>query len=208
MKWTVQLSNLEKDMTIKKFQIIVCAASLTLAGAANAQVFTGVLGIQEGSPQKSSFTSTSLALDSTNLILSASGLFATQVPMLSDLTAYSSVISGLSSSPMNDPITGFFTFSAPDTLVNSGTTPVDRFVFNLATITEAAYNSSQNADFSGTGTLVDTQGIYANTPAEFNLSFSGPSTYSFTLQAVPEPATISLVATGLLATLAFRRRKT
>lgn len=109
---------------------------------------------------------------------------------------------------MNDPITGFFTFSAPDTLVNSGTTPVDRFVFNLATITEAAYNSSQNADFSGTGTLVDTQGIYANTPAEFNLSFSGPSTYSFTLQAVPEPATISLVATGLLATLAFRRRKT
>ena len=62
MKWTVQLSNLEKDMTIKKFQIIVCAASLTLAGAANAQVFTGVLGIQEGSPQKSSFTSTSLAL--------------------------------------------------------------------------------------------------------------------------------------------------
>jgi hypothetical protein len=69
----------------------------------------------------------------------------------------------------------------------------------LATITEISYSGpSLGAAFSGTGTLVDTQGAYANTPAQFTLSFpDGGGTYSFTIAAVPEPSSFGLLFGGL-----------
>jgi hypothetical protein len=152
-------------------------------------------------------------LNAQNLITTAeSGDFAAQVPSLSDLTAYSTTVTGLSTSPLADSIPNFFVFSQPDAIFgSSGTTPNNRFDFNLATITETSFTSTSVASFTGTGTLVDTapSGAFDNTPAQFTLSFSGPSNYSFTFAAtsVPEPTTLGLIATGLMGALSFRRRR-
>ncbi|MGH7942937.1 MAG: PEP-CTERM sorting domain-containing protein, partial [Limisphaerales bacterium] len=83
----------------------------------------------------------------------------------------------------------------------SGTTPNNRFDFDLQTIQEI-----QPGGFFETGTLVDTTGAYAATTAYLTLNFSGANNYSLTLQAVPEPATLSLLVAGL-GLLPFLRRK-
>ena len=185
------------------------AANLALAGSINAAVLTGYVHVAEAGQQNGSFTSSSLTLNSTNLILTYSGGFTGQVPAESELTADNSTISGLSSSASTESINDFLVFSVPYSVSGSGTTPLDRFDFDLTSLTEVSYNAPNNATFSGTGMLIDTTGAYANTPATLSLSFSGPSTYSFTLTAapVPEPTTIGLFAAGLLGAFAFRRRK-
>jgi PEP-CTERM motif len=188
-----------------KLAVVAVAATLALAESAKAAMMNGSFAVTV-SPfvaSTASYTASSFNLSAANLVTSGEmGTFATDVPALSDLTASITPITGLSSSPTSDAINSYFLFSSPDsTFATSGTTPVNRFEFNLATVTTLTSNA-----FSGTGTLVDLYGTYDPSPAEFTLSFSGPNTYSFTVATVPEPTTISLVAISLSA-LGLRRRR-
>jgi hypothetical protein len=184
--------------------LAVSVAGLAFASAANAQMMSGSDAVN--ALGNGSFATSSLTLAATNFFTAAGiGTFAT-VPEFSYLTASTTTITGLSTSPLADSIPDLFVFSTPGILGSSGTTPNNRFDFNLLTITET---SSSLGDFTGTGTLVDTTAAYAPTPAIFTLGFSGANNYSFTIAAepVPEPTTIGLVAIGLLGALTIRRRK-
>jgi hypothetical protein len=194
-------------MNVKKLQLLVSVASVTFVSMASAQMMNGSVAVAVDifHAPTSSWTASTLTLDATNYVTGTpTGSFASVVPTLGTLTADSVTISGLSTSPVADNIHDFFFFSgAGGGFGASGTTPNNRFDFNLATITDVG-----GGVFTGTGTLVDTLGTYANTPGEFTLSFpDGDGTYSFTLAAVPEPTTISLLAVGLFGMLTIRRRK-
>jgi len=130
-------------------------------------------------------------LNSPQLVESASGDFSPEVQSTSGLTAYTTTITGLSSTPLAISIADYFAFSSD--LIADGTSPANRFEFNLATLTET-FDSGGIADFSGTGTVVDTTGAFANTAASFTIGFSGSASESFTLNtsptAVPEPTTV------------------
>jgi hypothetical protein len=192
------LDNMKTTMYMKTFVTGLVLAGFVgaFAGAANAQIFTGSMGVVANpfGTLTSSWTASTLTLNAINLITpSETGTFLAQVPSHSDLTAYATTITGLSTSPTADSIPDFFVFSTPDAFfATSGTTPNNRFDFNLATITDVG-----GGVFRGTGTLVDTQGAYANTPAQFTLSFSGAQNYSFTMAAVPEPSSFGLLFGGL-----------
>lgn len=191
-------------MNIKRQRLLV-SVILSLASVAGAQSFTGSVGVQEDTSQTGSYTANSLTLDSANYTEpgSASGTFFTTVPDGTEVTAYSSTINGLNSFPAIESISDFLVVGTPGpTLFGSpGTTPNNRFDFNLQTLEESA-----PGQFIGTGLLVDTQGTYSDTSADLLLNFSGANNYSFTLEAVPEPATVNLVLAGL-GILPFLRRK-
>ncbi len=189
-------------MNFKKYGLFAPVV-LSLASVASGQNFTGTIGIQEDSSQTGTYTASSIMLDASNFTDpgSATGTFASTVPAGTIVTAYSLNITGLSSTPENTPISDFLQIGTPGYFGSTGTTPNNRFDFNLQTLEE-----SSDGDYIGTGTLVDTQGQYANTGAELLLSFSTASNYSFTVQAVPEPGTITMVLAGL-ATLPLFRRK-
>lgn len=163
-----------------------------------------------------SFTSSSLTLSAENPVDAVSGDFGGILPKFSAVTAYTSAITGLSASPESVSIQDYFQIAMPATFgpyTGAGTTPVNRFDFDLATLTEVSYLGSM-ANFTGTGTLVDTMGVYADTPAYFNLSFSSPGVYSFSFGtmgvAAPEPGSYGYSAgalTLLLASLARIRPK-
>jgi hypothetical protein len=165
-----------------KTKIALCAgtlASLMITGPANAAMqFDGTFGsVNSGG----SFTSSSLTLSAENPVDAVSGDFVGILPQFSAITIYSSEIAGLSTSPESVDIQNFFQIAAPGSFgpnTGAGTTPENRFDFNLATLAETSYLGS-TADFSGTGTLVDTTGAYAGTPAYFNLSFPDQGVYSF-----------------------------
>jgi hypothetical protein len=134
---------------------------------------------------------------------SESGTFSGTVPDGTEVTAYSSNISGLSSTLQPVVISDFLQIGSagPAIFGSAGTTPNNRFDFNLQTLEETA-----SGTFVGFGMLVDTTGTYSTTAAEFQLSFSAPSNYSFSVEAVPEPATLTLALAGL-GGLVFLRRK-
>jgi hypothetical protein len=186
-----------------KRHYLLAPVILCMAGTAGAQNFTGSVGIQEDTSQTGSYTASSLMLDSANFTDpgSATGTFLTTVPQGTEVTAYSSNISGLSSTPLTLSIPDFLQIGTPGYFGSPGTTPNNRFDFDLQSLAEP-----QSGNFIATGTLVDTQGTYANTPSEMLLSFSSANNYSFTLEAVPEPATVSLVLAGI-GLLPFLRRK-
>lgn len=196
-------------MSMGKFKFLMVIAGVAMACTANAQYLTGALGVTEASPQDGAFTSSSLSLDPTNIIMSDSGVLGSLVPSFGDLLAYPGIITGLSTNALADPINDFFVFSTPDPhFGSSGTSPSDRFEFNLATITEYSYdNPAGTADFTGTGTLVDILGDYQPTSYTFNLSFSGPNSYSFSFSSVPEPSSFALMLIGLGAVMFLYRKK-
>lgn len=193
-------------MNLKRHYLL-CVVILSTARLASGQNFTGSVGIQEDATQTGSYTASSLMLDASNYTepFSASGTFASTVPNGTEVFAYSSDITGLSTTLQSESIADFLVIggAGPSLFGSPGTTPVDRFDFNLQSLQE-----NSDGDFTGYGTLVDnaTTGAYANTEAEVLLSFSGPNNYSFTLQAVPEPASITLLFAGL-GMLPFIRRK-
>lgn len=136
------------------------------------------------------------------MIIFETGTFSSLVPTYSELTSYSGALTGLSATPTTEDIDNFFVFSSPDSLFGaSGTTPNNRFEFNLGTLSEVYYNG-QFANYVGTGTLVDSLGTYASSPAQFDLSFSAEGNYSFVLATVPEPNQYGIYS-GIFAFLAL-----
>ena len=193
-------------MNTKKLQLLVAAISLACTSAANAQLFSGSIAVGTGltGPFTATYSSSSFTLNANNVVTgSPQGTFAL-IPSLSNMTADSTIVSGLSSAPLADSIPDFFVFSSTGPFGASGTTPNNRFDFNLTTITDLGGGA-----FSGTGTLTDTQGTYTPTLADFTLNFSSsinssPGSYSFTLASesesavsTPEPTTWALLLGGL-----------
>jgi PEP-CTERM motif len=189
--------------------VLALILSLALAWRTKAQSLTGSLSASDVGTF-ASFTSSSVTLVHSNIINFDSGSFGTSVPTNSLLTVpsgfFSTTINGLSSTPLSDSINNFFVFSSPLGGFGGSTTPANRFDFDLATITENSDNGT-TATFSGTGTIVDTTGAFQDTPGQFTVDFLSPGQYTLTLEAVPEPATISVAVTGLLGAWALRRRK-
>jgi hypothetical protein len=204
-------------MSMKKIQFLVASGVVGFACLASAQTsFTGFLyGYDQApEPEIGSFTSSSLTLDGANYSSQfnggESGTFLATIPAGSEITASTSTLGGLSSTPISENVVLFDFASQGPLSTGTGTTPSDRFTYDLSSLSETYDSATQLAKFNGIGTLVDDQGLYANTLADLIITFSGPNTYSFTLQAeaVPEPATFSLVAAGMLGALVFRRRNT
>ncbi|HEX3624367.1 MAG TPA: hypothetical protein VH280_02970 [Verrucomicrobiae bacterium] len=175
---------------------------LTIAGSAKAALtMSGSLGVIDF-PGGGSFTSSSLILSPSTVISSTTGTFQSLVPLFSSLASYTGTLTGLSSTPKTEDIDNFFVFPASS----------DRFEFNLGALSETGYNAnSQSASYIGTGTLVDTLGIYAVSPATFALSFSAQGNYSFVLSTpIPEPnqyGIFSGVFAFLLASFGLLRRR-
>ena len=199
-------------MKFIKLKFLSLLAGVVFVVPAGAQIyFTGSFSVSMwGSASTSYFNNSTLSLNAQNLITGTpQGTFAL-VPALSDLTANTITLTGLSTSPTVENIANYFVFSTPDSMfATSGTTPNNRFAFNLATVTD-----SGGGFFVGTGTFVDTAGYYADTPGLFTIGFSGsPNTtgaaYSFTMaaQSVPEPATMALFGCASLLPAVLRRRK-
>jgi len=195
---------------MKKNLILAVLGGLALISTANAQpYFTGSMATAQWSAG-GSFNSTSFTLAPTMLITSLqSGDYATYIPVDGDLTDYTLTLGSIGTSPTSESIPDYFQFSTPDSIwSSSGTTPNDQFNFTLSSI---YYGGGSSDTFYGSGTLFDATSTFSPTPADFTLSFSGPSSYSFTFASaapVPEPTTMSLVAGGLFGLLALRRRKT
>ena len=195
---------------MKKLLLLASAVCLAFGIAANAQdppQMSGSFGVSDFYGGGSA-SATTLQLYGTMLITaSETGIFTNLLPALSDLTAYTGTISGIGSTPTTENITDYLSFSTPDaTFHSSGTTPNNRFEFNLATL-QYLGDGGGAYSFAGQGTLVDTTGAYANSPAAMTVGFSGPGNYSFTFAVVPEPTTISLVVIGMVGALIIRRRR-
>lgn len=199
-------------MSTKKIQFLVAGTLVGFACIANAQNFTGILDVNDQSPETGFFTSTSLSLDVANVVSpfpgGETGTFLSTVPAGSEVTGDSTLISGLSSTAVTENVSDFLVFASQGPFLSgTGTTPANRFAFDLTSLSETYNASTGLANFVGTGTLVDDQGVYANTAAELFLGFSGPNTYSFTVQAVPEPGTLTLLVAGLGMLPLLRRKK-
>jgi hypothetical protein len=198
--------NTRKRMNIKRLFIAICAVTLSMTGSANAQFFSGSITVSNSPIYAVAFaTGSSLMLSGTNLVAKTTGGFTGVVPLEGLFLVQfgdPAEINGLSASPLTDSINNFFVFSTGYEF-GPGTTPPNRFDFDLQTITE---DPDGIGDFSGTGTLIDNGGVYGSSPAEFTVDFTSANNYILTLD-VPEPATIGLVTTGLLGLWVFRRRK-
>jgi hypothetical protein len=191
---------------MKKLHLLTLIASLAFAGAAQAQTITGGLSI--GTLGGGSFTSNSLTLSSSNFDSSPTGDLSS-VPTLSAVPAYSGTVN-LSSSPTID-IPDYLEFASANSgvLNGAGTTPPDRFNFELTGLVE---EDSTLGNFIGTGILTDSTGVFQPTEASFTLGFAGASNYSLSFyadgaEAAPEPSTwtLCLAACGVLVYL--RRRQ-
>jgi hypothetical protein len=189
---------------MKSYKTIIAmsVAGLACSGAANAALITGSMAVADSvTAAGGSYTSSSLTMNAQNLITGTPSIPG--VSTLSDLTAYSTTITGLSTTAETFDIANFLVFSTTDgTFGGSGTTPGDRYTFTLTGLTETTYSGALGADFYGTGTLIDTTGALQDTAASFTLGFSGEGNYSFsfatTAAPVPEPTTIAAGALMLL----------
>jgi hypothetical protein len=190
--------------------LVMSAASVLTAHAAT---LTGGIGAS-GSGE---FTSSSLVLNASALTGGATGdLVSADDNSITTLST--AAITGLSSTSLTltTPIQDYFEFSVPGLPGSTGTTPANRFDFELTSITET-FSSSATGDFSGTGVLTDSTGAFDPTVATFTLAVSGgPGTVdgqSFTLtatgEAVPEPSSwaLGMLAFGAIGLLGLRQRR-
>jgi hypothetical protein len=199
------------SLFMKATATLIAIVVLAFCTRVKAADFTGSMDVvvDPFTVSTSFFTTSSFSLNQANLVtVDESGTFAALVPTLGDFTAYTGTVSGLSTSPVAESISDFFVFSTPDTtLSTSGTTPSNRFDFNLSSITETT-DTGSTASFQGYGTLVDTLGTLTSTPATFDIAYSSQHGYTITLAAVPEPSTWVLLLGGLsLFALRIRARR-
>lgn len=107
----------------------------------------------------------------------------------------------------NGTITNFFGFG-----FNGVGQPANRFQFDLLSATKGM-NGTASLTLAGTGILRDTQGLFANTAANFTLSTVGNSTtisnysVSFATSPVPEPESYGMLLIGLGVIGSLIRRK-
>ena len=193
---------------MKKFLLFLAAGVLAFAFATKAQVLTGSITASVFAGDGGVVTSSSLTMFQTNIISATTGNFAGTVPIGSILYAYTGTINGISSSSTPFSINDIVVFSDLSPGGVSGTTPPARFDFNLSTLAELPPGpSGGGASFAGFGTIVDTTGAFQATPAIFSVDFSNANNYTISIVTVPEPATITIAAAGLLGVLIIRRRK-
>jgi len=190
----------------RKAAIVSVFTALGLAGAALGAQVNGDLSVSPYGGGSS--TSSSLTLYGQNIIFVATGDFGTLGAADSDLTASTVTVSGLSTTPTAEAIPDYFVFASPDAFFGgSGTTPSNRFDFELTSLTETSFNGALGASYSGAGIVTDTASVYDPTPATFTIGFSSPSNYSFTFGTVaPEPTSLGLAAISLGALTTRRRR--
>jgi len=188
---------------MKKLLALVLIGCLAVAGGARAQYLTGTLtgDADSNTPLNNREASaSSMELSWSNVVQTTSGSFVGNIPDNSIAMTYYHEIDGLSTTPTTVSINPFFTFL---TAVSPG-----RFSFDLGTLTEDSYDSGTGqALFTGTGTIIDRTGAFENTPGDLTVTFTSPEAYTFSLEAVPEPATMSLAAAGLLGLSALRRQR-
>lgn len=188
-----------------KTQAMMLAGIIITAGAAQAQSING--GIAVGGT--GSYTSSSLTLNATQLVESSTGDLST-ADSLSYATASTATVSGLSSTALTltSPIADFFEFSTAGIPGSTGTTPGDRFDFELTSLSEV---TSGLTSFYGSGILSDSTGALQSSPATFTMTFSGPNSESFSLDTVatPEPSSwvLAAIACGALGFFAYRRHQ-
>ncbi len=193
-----------------KFVIAVAVACMAFAGSAKADPFTGGFGFLPAlvNPDgTASFDSSSLTMNGLDSVSYNNGTFAGQT--LATISLSTTPITGLSAAPTPVNVPDFITFASPSQLGPTyGQGNGNEYEFNLLTLSETTPGGFGN--FIGTGVLVDTLNVLDPTPATITIGFTGTgNNYAGTLTpaSVPEPATMGLVAVGLLGALARRRRK-
>jgi hypothetical protein len=185
----------------------VVAACLAFAGATQAAPFTGSFGFIPGLVNPggtASFDNSSLTMNSLETVSFGNGTFANE--SLATVTASTTPITGLSATPTAVNVPAFLSFALASQFSGQGAGNGDQYVFNLQTLSETTPGGFGN--FLGTGILVDQNNVLDSTPATMTIGFTGTgNNFAGTLSAaVPEPATMGLLATGLGA-LSLRRRR-
>jgi hypothetical protein len=179
----------------------IALAIFAFAGIASADPIDLSLNVANESVD-SSFSSTSVQLATTSIALMS---FADAlVPEFSTITGYNGVLSGLSTTtPTTENIANFLVLS-------SGTTPSDRFSFDLSSVLVTPPISGTTDTYTFAGTLVDNTGALSSTAASFSVTPNTQTGYSFNIAtAAPEPSSLALTVVALLALIGvnlFRRR--
>ena len=109
-------------------------------------------------------------------------------------------------------LSGYLTFA-------SGTTPADRFVFDMSSIRWAS-SGPQELDFAALGTLHETAGVFMDQAADISGSFTqttqgGSVNASFMFEspatidptAVPEPTSLTLLGIGVTSLIGYGIRR-
>jgi PEP-CTERM motif len=201
---SVEMDFKKQNMKFKLYCLLV-PAILSLAGIARAQGYmNGSFSVQAASGN-CSYTASSLTMDPTNFtepFSPANGTFSTTMPEGTEVDAYSVAISGLSSSSFEaESITNFLIIGGPGPTGSPGTSPLNRFVFDLQSLEEPTPGT-----FVGYGTLTDTTGDFADTSAQMTLGFSAANNYSINVATVPEPGSLAIALAGLGGFLVLRRK--
>src|ERR1700722_5936094 len=118
-------------MSTKKLLFLLSAVVFAFTCTVQAQNLNGSLTATTFPGDIGFATDSSLSMFNTNIIQTATGNFNGTVPISSLLTATTATIEGLSTTPLTDPINNFFVFSSSAPHGPNGTTPQNRFEFNL-----------------------------------------------------------------------------
>lgn len=117
-----------------------------------------------------------------------SGVSLTRVPVAPGISFWSIY-------PTADPITDFVVIGEPGTYgpySGYGTSPVDRFHFDLVEISGSYTILGGSHVYQGTGILRDDLGVYNDMIANYSYAYGGFSLT--TVQPVPEPSTPAILA--------------